>query len=105
MFRRWFDQLLTAMVTCSSTTSFELASVFSCWSMGERYLLAAEEVMLRRFDIILDSAVISVDSSRCFERDWWHWILLELLFRLILARRPESAMERSAKNLFVRSFS
>ncbi|KZV33289.1 hypothetical protein F511_05412 [Dorcoceras hygrometricum] len=53
MTRRWFDQLLTAMVMCPSTTSFELASVFSCWSMGERDLLAAEEVMLRRFDTIL----------------------------------------------------
>ncbi|KZV46544.1 hypothetical protein F511_41095 [Dorcoceras hygrometricum] len=50
-------QPLTAVVTCSSTTSFEIAILFSCWSIGERDLLAAEEVILRRFDIILDSAV------------------------------------------------
>ncbi|KZV39354.1 hypothetical protein F511_32783 [Dorcoceras hygrometricum] len=32
-------QLLTGMVMCSSTTSFEITSVFSCWSMGERDLV------------------------------------------------------------------
>ncbi|KZV23599.1 hypothetical protein F511_12734 [Dorcoceras hygrometricum] len=49
MTRRWFDQLLTAMVTSPSTTSFELVS---CSAVGHcaRDLFSAIGALRRRFD-------------------------------------------------------